>query len=110
MRAYPVCIEFTGSDMYFSVVVTNDTSDWSLLRIPSSPNGVKLRLTRHGEAIRVQYYDVRDTRWNIVRLAYLPPSRFIDVGLMCCSPQRNGFNATFTNFTVGPAIPRQLHD
>ena len=103
-------IEFTDAEMYFSVVVTNDTSDWSLRKIPFSPDGVKLRMTRHGEAIRVQYYDVEERRWNMVRLAYLPPSRNIDVGMMCCSPQRHGFKATFSGFSVGPAIARELHD
>jgi len=103
-------IEFTDAEMYFSVVVTNDTSDWSLRKIPFSSDGVKLRMTRHGEAIRVQYYDVEERRWNMVRLAYLPPSRNIDVGIMCCSPQRHGFQATFSGFSIGPAITRELHD
>ncbi len=103
-------IELTDGHAYFSVVVTNDRSDWSLLKIPSGPDGVRLRLTRHAEAIRVQYYDVEDKRWAMVRLAYLPPSRLIDVGMMCCSPQRRGFEVTFRGFSLGPAIPRELHD
>jgi len=103
-------IEFTDGHMYFSVVVTNDKSDWSLRKIPTDGNGVKLRLTRHGEAIRVQYYDTDEQRWNMVRLAYLPPSRCIDVGMMCCSPLRQGFEVTFSGFAVGPAISTELHD
>jgi len=103
-------IEFTDGHMYFSVVVTNDKSDWSLRKIPTDGSGVKLRLTRHGEAIRVQYYDTDEQRWNMVRLAYLPPSRCIDVGMMCCSPLRQGFEVTFSGFAVGPAISTELHD
>lgn len=103
-------IELSDGVAYFSVVVTNDTSDWSLCRIPSVAEGVRLRLTRHAEAIRVQYHDVAQGRWNLVRLAYLPPSRFIDVGMMCCSPQRQGFAATFSDFVLGSAIARELHD
>ena len=102
-------VEFTDGQGFFSVVVTNDTSDWSLLRIPAAPEGVRLRLTRHAEAIRVQYYDVADGAWTMARLAFLPPSPTIDVGLMCCSPQREGFEATFTGFRIGPAIARDLH-
>lgn len=103
-------IEFTDGQAYFSVVVTNDRSDWSLRKIPAGPDGVRLRLTRHAEAIRVQYQDIEEKRWNMVRLAYLPPSRLIDIGMMCCSPQRKGFEVTFSGFSLGPAIPRELHD
>lgn len=34
----------------------------------------------------------------------------VAVGLMCCSPQRAGFEARFTDFAVRDAIPRALHD
>jgi regulation of enolase protein 1 (concanavalin A-like superfamily) len=102
-------IEFTDGLMYFSVVVTNDASDWSLASIPADPNGVRIRLTRHVETIRVQYLDASDNDWKPVRLAYFPPSKTVDVGMMCCSPQREGFEATFTDFSIGPAIERELH-
>ncbi|RWO01664.1 DUF1349 domain-containing protein, partial [Mesorhizobium sp.] len=39
-----------------------------------------------------------------------PPSKTVDVGMMCCSPQREGFEVTFGDFSVGPAISRELHD
>ncbi|RRI01138.1 DUF1349 domain-containing protein [Mesorhizobium tamadayense] len=103
-------IEYTDGRAYFSVVVTNDTSDWSLVAIPADPNGVRIRLTRHTEAIRVQYLDATDGHWKPVRLAYFPISRSVDVGMMCCSPQREGFEVTFSNFVVGPPISRELHD
>ena len=103
-------IEYTDGLAYFSVVVTNEASDWSLVEIPADPDGVRIRLTRHAEAIRVQYLNASDGRWKPVRLAYFPPSQSVDVGMMCCSPQRAGFEVTFSDFTVGPAISRDLHD
>ncbi|SJM29312.1 hypothetical protein BQ8482_111242 [Mesorhizobium delmotii] len=33
----------------------------------------------------------------------------VDIGMMCCSPQREGFEITFSDFSVGPAISRELH-
>ena len=96
--------------MYFSVVVTNDASDWSLATIPASPHGVRIRLTRHAETIRIQYLDASDGHWKPVRLAYFPISKMVDVGMMCCSPQREGFEVTFSGFSVGPPISRELHD
>lgn len=104
-------VEFTDGQMYFSVVVTNDTSDWSLVNLPfDKESGTRIRLTRHHEAIRVQYLDDPSGHWIPVRLAYLPPSKSIDVGLMCCSPERAGFKARFKDYSVGPAISRDLHD
>ncbi|RUW34751.1 MULTISPECIES: DUF1349 domain-containing protein [unclassified Mesorhizobium] len=102
-------IEYTDGLAYFSVVVTNDRSDWSLVGINADPNGVRIRLTRHAEAIRVQYLHAADGHWKPVRLAYFPTSRSVDVGLMCCSPQREGFEVTFTDFVVGSPISRELH-
>ena len=103
-------IEYTDGLAYFSVVVTNDTSDWSLVSIPRDSNGVRIRLTRHAEAVRIQYLDSTDGHWKPVRLAYFPISRSVDVGMMCCSPQREGFEVTFSGFTVGPPISGLLHD
>lgn len=104
-------VEFTDGKIYFSVVVTNDKSDWSLVEVPfDEENGIRIRLTRHHEAIRVQYLDGTSGQWIPVRLAYMPPSKSIDVGLMCCSPERAGFKARFTKYFVGPAISRELHD
>jgi len=102
-------IEYTDGVMYFSTVVTNNVSDWSLIKIPAAEK-VRIRLTRHREAIRVQYLDVTDHRWKPARLAWLPPTASVDVGVMCCSPQRAGFKVTFSDYSVGPAIPRDLHD
>ncbi|MBZ9861201.1 DUF1349 domain-containing protein [Mesorhizobium sp. CA12] len=102
-------IEYTDGLAYFSVVVTNDTSDWSLVAIAAGKDGVRIRLTRHAEAIRIQYLDASDGHWKPVRLAYFPISKSVDVGMMCCSPQREGFEATFSGFTIGPAIARELH-
>lgn len=103
-------IEFTDGRMYFSVVVTNDVSDWSLVEIPVEPEGVRIRLTRHHEAVRVQYLDPAEKSWRPVRLAYFPISTAAQVGMMCCSPQREGFEVTFKDFLVGPPIARELHD
>ncbi|MBZ9676474.1 DUF1349 domain-containing protein [Mesorhizobium sp. ES1-1] len=103
-------IEYTDGVMYLSVVVTNDTSDWSLATIPAGPHGVTIRLTRHAETIRVQYLDASDGHWKPVRLAYFPISAAVDVGMMCCSPQREGFEVSFSGFSIGPPISRELHD
>lgn len=102
--------EFSDGQLCMSVVVTNNYSDWSMQPLASSANALRLRLTRHGSAVRIQYLRESDKRWQLVRLAYFPPTESIDVGVMCCSPERAGFEVTFRDFQVGPAIDRSLHD
>lgn len=103
-------IEFTDGQMYFSVVVTNNQSDWSLVQVPVDTGGIRIRLTRHHEAIRVQYLNSENGTWIPVRLAYFPPTKTVQVGMMCCSPERAGFTARFKDFVIGPPIGRELHD
>ena len=103
-------IEYTDGAMHFSVVVTNGTSDWSVIPLPDarSEDEVAVQLTRHGDAVRVQFA-VKGAPWQLARLAPFPEAD-AQVGMMACSPERGGFEATFSDFSVGPAIDRRLHD
>lgn len=103
-------IEFTDGLMHFSVVVTRGVSDWSVIPLhgvsPEAP--LSVRLTRHDDAVRVQFR-FGDTPWQMARLCLFPAvSAF--VGMAACSPEREGFEAMFSDFEVGPPIARALHD
>jgi len=102
-------IEFTDGAMHFSVVVTGRVSDWSVIPLagarPSDP--VAIRLTRHDDAVRVQF-STSGSSWQLARLAPFSGEDAM-IGVMACSPQRSGFRATFRDFVVGTAIPRDLH-
>lgn len=102
-------IEFTDGLMHFSVVVTREASDWSVIPLPEAnpSDALHVRLTRHGDAVRIQYA-VNDGPWQMARLApfFAAPAR---IGIMSCSPQRAGFRATFRDISVGPPISRELH-
>lgn len=102
-------IEYTDGAMHFSVVVTNDNSDWSQLLVRADEGKIRLRLTRHGEAIRIQYLDQNDNAWKAARLAFLPKTEAIELGIMCCSPQREGFEVAFKDFQIKEPISRELH-
>ncbi|MDB5531069.1 MAG: hypothetical protein JWR51_4172 [Devosia sp.] len=102
-------IEYTDGAMHFSVVVTNDNSDWSQMPIRADGGSIRLRLTRHAEAIRIQYLDQNDNQWKAARLAHIPKTDKIDVGIMCCSPQREGLEITFKDFTIKKPVARDLH-
>lgn len=107
-------IEYTDGIMHFSVVVTRGVSDWSVIPLPSArpTDPVRVRLTRHGDAVRVQYAAKNeknsDMAWQMARLCPFPAAD-AQVGVMACSPQGPGFDASFSGFAVGEAIPRDLH-
>lgn len=101
-------VEYMNGLLHFSAVVTRDFSDWSVLPIDSR-GPVWLRLTRHGSAIRIQY-SADGIAFPMLRLAYLPESNNTLVGLMCCSPQREGFRVEFTEFKIGEPIAKDLHE
>jgi regulation of enolase protein 1 (concanavalin A-like superfamily) len=103
-------VEFVGGKRLLSCVVTRDASDWSIVPGFDAPERLRLRLTRQGTAIRVEWAPTDIDTFETLRLAYFPSSDPVLVGPMCCSPQRSGFEASFEAFHIGPAIERGLHD
>ncbi len=102
-------IEFTDGLMHFSVVVTRGVSDWSVIPLPdAAPDWpVFVRLTRHGDAVRVQFH-LGDGAWQMARLCPFPADEAM-IGVTACSPERSGFEARFVDFSIGAPISRQLH-
>jgi len=102
-------IEFTDGMMHFSVVVTRTVSDWSVIPLPEArrDDELRVRLTRHDDAVRVQYA-IGTMDWQMARLAPFGPGD-ARAGVMACSPQRGGFSATFRDIAIAPPISRQLH-
>ncbi|MBB3975193.1 hypothetical protein GGQ64_000369 [Rhizobium azooxidifex] len=103
-------IEFTDGLMHFSVVVTRGVSDWSVIPLhgvsPDDP--LSVRLTRHDDAVRVQFR-FGESPWQMARLCPFSAGDAF-VGVTACSPEREGFEAVFSGLVVGPPIARALHD
>jgi regulation of enolase protein 1 (concanavalin A-like superfamily) len=38
------------------------------------------------------------------------PASAAEIGVMACSPERDGFEVRFHALTIGPPIARKLHD
>lgn len=102
-------VEFTDGRMHFSVVTSAPRSDWSVIPLAAATPAslVAARVTRHGDALRVQYA-VDGSPWAMARLAAFVPGP-VRVGLMACSPERGGFVARFEGLEIGPPIARALH-
>ena len=105
-------LEFSDGRAQVSAVLPRDGwSDWST-SVASDEEvraGLRVRLTRHGDVVRVQRRD-RNGTWHLVRLGYLALPPVAQVGVMCCSPERAGFRAVFSDLVIGPAIARDLHE
>jgi regulation of enolase protein 1 (concanavalin A-like superfamily) len=102
-------IEYSEGIRTFSVVAANDHADWALVDIPVPHDGVRLRLTRRGETVRMYCHDPLLNCWKLTRSAYFPSAPGIDVGVVACSPQRSGFRAVFEEFAIGGPIATALH-
>ncbi|EAW34120.1 DUF1349 domain-containing protein [Lyngbya sp. PCC 8106] len=87
-------IEFVNGVQQASVVVTRDYSDWSVVPLSQNPEWIILRLKRNAEAVEVEY-SLDGDRYILLRLAYLSTQEKLQVGLMCASPDGEGFSVTF---------------
>jgi uncharacterized protein len=92
-------IEFVNGVQQVSAVVTRDYSDWSVVPMPHHPPSLWLRVTRRTTAVEVQY-SLDGKQYTMLRLAYLTPIETVNVGIMCASPEGNGFPMTFEQFKI----------
>lgn len=92
-------IEFVDSIQYASTVVTRDYSDWSVVALPQNLTSLWLKLQRTGGTVEVQY-SLDGEQFKMMRLAYLTETQTVQVGLMCASLEREGFEVSFENFQV----------
>lgn len=101
-------IEFSDNVTNFSAVVTRENSDWSATQRPLVTGPQSVRVTRVGSAILIHFLD-DEGGWHFLRLADFPAPDEILIGPIACAPERSGFEAVFTTFTVGPVIDNPLH-
>ena len=92
-------IEFVDGVQHVSAVVTRDYSDWSVVPLSHHPTSLWLRLKREGPAIEVQY-SLDGQQYTMLRLSYLTETETLQVGLMCASPESDGFPVTFEGFKL----------
>ena len=102
-------VEFSDGQLLLSTVLTLDKSDWAVSLAPAMPNGFWLRVTVEMGVIRVQY-STDGLRWPLLRLAPFPEAGHYLVGPMCCTPERGGLEVVFSQFSLGPAQQKELHD
>ena len=66
-------VEFVEGKRLLSCVVTREASDWSIVLCSMRPGACRLRLTRQGTAVRVEWASAEQRRHSKpLRLAYFP--------------------------------------
>ena len=100
-------IELIDGVQHVGAVVTRDFSDWSVQKLPQNPAAIWLRVVRVGSAAEIQYsLDGKD--YALLRLAYLPMTDSVSIGMMAASPQGKGFSVAFEGFSVSDTTAAQL--
>lgn len=102
-------VEVNDKAVVSSSVLTNGLSDWALSSALTGGNEFWLRITVAQGNVRVQISEDYIV-WPLVRLAAFPVAEHYLVGPMCCTPERTGLRLSFSEFTVGPALKKELHD
>ncbi|MEQ9672694.1 DUF1349 domain-containing protein [Coleofasciculus sp. G2-EDA-02] len=97
-------IEFVFGVQYASTVITREYSDWSVVGIPENPPSLWLKLQRSGGAVEINY-SLDGEQFTMMRLAYLTETETVQVGLMCASPEREGFQVVFEGFQIKTLSP-----
>ena len=102
-------IEFSDGRAMLSSVLTDGSSDWATGLYESDPTDFWMRATVDGNVLRLQVSpDGRN--WPLLRLCPFPAASGYLVGPMACSPTRGGLTVLFSDWKVGPALGRDLHD
>ncbi|MBA1246608.1 DUF1349 domain-containing protein [Pseudomonas luteola] len=102
-------IEVSDGQRLIGSVLTLGHSDWAVGALPGEPDTFWLRATLKDNALRIQY-SLDGQEWPLLRLTYFPGSSAVEVGPFCCTPERAGLEIVFSDFTVGPALDKPLHD
>jgi regulation of enolase protein 1 (concanavalin A-like superfamily) len=100
-------IEFVKGTQYASTVVTREYSDWSIIPLSTNPESLWLKLEHRDGSIKTSY-SLDGEQYNMMRLAYLTATKTVQVGLMCASPERKGFQVVFNDWQIQnlDAIPK----
>ncbi len=96
--------ELVDGVRHASVVFTREFSDWSTMNDLSNDGPVWWRAVRTKDAVEV-LCSLDGKKYASVRQGYLVPGRPAEVGIMCASPEGNGFESTFEDLKLSAATP-----
>ncbi len=91
-----------GPSRLGAVVTNGGFSDWSVQDFPRRAKEVRLRVTRRGCDMEVEFRRTTEAPWKLMRIAHLdaPGRDGVQCGLYACSPKGAGFRAAFHRFRI----------
>ncbi|MDN3689228.1 DUF1349 domain-containing protein [Cyclobacterium jeungdonense] len=92
-------IEYVSSTAKASAVVTRDFSDWSIRELREVPIDFWVRAKRARDHVEISF-SVDSENFEMLRLAYFPPSASLQVGIMAASPKGEGFETIFAPLDI----------
>ncbi len=101
-------IEFNDDAPAIGSVLTLTHSDWATGLFPGDPRTFWLRLTRKGDALRLQY-PPGGGGGRLLGVGSFPPGR-VKGGVMCCPRGGGGVGVAFQVFHFSPPLDKALHD
>ncbi|WP_430257685.1 DUF1349 domain-containing protein [Neorhizobium sp. IRS_2294] len=102
-------IEFSDGYGLLGSVLTDEASDWATGRYDGDPSDFWIRVTVQSGVLRIQASGDGKT-WPLVRLCPFQKADHYFVGPMCCTPERAGLEVRFSEWQLGPALGKDLHD
>jgi regulation of enolase protein 1 (concanavalin A-like superfamily) len=92
-------VEFVDGKFNISTVVTHEKSDWSVTSLDKVHPFIWIKAVRRLDAIEI-YYSFDDKNYVMTRNAPFQDNTPVMVGIMAASPDGDGFEARFENFSV----------
>ncbi|XP_041986005.1 regulation of enolase protein 1-like [Aricia agestis] len=91
-------IEYNDGHSMISSVVTNDISDWATGLYTGNPAKFWIKLSKVNDVVCIKY-SMDKNKWYLLRLAPFSASA-VYVGVMCCTPQREGLDVKFSELSM----------
>ncbi|MDE7440825.1 MAG: DUF1349 domain-containing protein [Muribaculaceae bacterium] len=92
-------IEFVDGKYNLSTVVTHKTSDWSVIALDRPVEAIWIKAVRRLDAVEI-FYSFDDKEYKMMRNAWMEANHPVKIGMFAACPDGDGFEATFSNFTV----------
>jgi len=92
-------IEYVDGVYNFSTVVTDVHSSCSVIELNGKPESVWIKAVRKIDTVEI-FYSLDGITYKMFNLAFLPDNKPVMVGMMAASPDGDGFDALFEDFSI----------
>jgi regulation of enolase protein 1 (concanavalin A-like superfamily) len=92
-------VELFDGKLRYSTVVTIDNSNWMIANLPEVFKTLNLSLARRGDAIHISF-STDHNKLELASVVYLEPRALAFAGVMCASPEGEGFDVYFSEFEL----------